>query len=138
MDDTYPQLQAAVLQTPLGLKQVKPDLQSVALLHFAPSTPAVAAAQKPLTHVFGFWHDEEALQVQPVHLGLIVSMVMTCATEQALTPSCKQRCYKHRQALDMSCPSCTSLRRCILRLHHQQMESYLALVKQMSASSEPE
>jgi hypothetical protein len=74
---THPQLHAALLQTPSGLKQVKPELQSVALLHFAPSTPVVGAAQVPLTHVFGFWHTEEALQVQPVHLGLIVSIFTT-------------------------------------------------------------
>jgi hypothetical protein len=69
----HPQLHCALLQTPSGLKHVKPELQSVALLHFAPTAPVVGAAQAPFTHVFGFWHGEEALQVHPVHLKTLVS-----------------------------------------------------------------
>jgi hypothetical protein len=37
---TYPQLQAAVLQIPLGDRHVIPELHIVASLHFAPSPPA--------------------------------------------------------------------------------------------------
>lgn len=36
----YPQLHAAVLQTPSGLRHVMPDLHIVASLHFTPSPPA--------------------------------------------------------------------------------------------------
>lgn len=71
---THPQLHAASLQIPSGLRQVKPVLQAdVFPSQGEPTQPlhvsdVVAAAQRPLTHEYGFWHGVDALQDHPLQL----------------------------------------------------------------------
>lgn len=68
---TYPQLHAASLQIPSGLRQVKPVLQTFVLpSQLEPAQPLqiVSVVQRPLTHDAGFWHGEDALQDHPLQL----------------------------------------------------------------------
>jgi len=68
---TDPQLQAASLQIPSGLIQVKPVLQTVVWpSHLEPTQPlqTLSVVQRPLTHEDGFWQGEDALQDHPLQL----------------------------------------------------------------------
>jgi hypothetical protein len=73
---TNPQLHAASLQIPSGLRQVRPALQTVLLpSQDEPAQPwqgpdELAAVQTPLTHEDGFWHGVDASQGHPLQLEM--------------------------------------------------------------------